>query len=122
MDAVHLHRQTFGRLLGSPRVERRRPDSRPTQASFTLDTYIHLLPEEMPEPDFLDGLTGGSEVAARQAETAETCEQSDGDLPAKPKRTETGRDRATVLLIPRSKVRILHGPLSSAAKQQKSPG
>ena len=39
------------------------------KASVTLDTYIHLLPEEMPEADFPDDLTGASEVPARPDET-----------------------------------------------------
>jgi integrase len=25
--------------------------------AFTLETYVHLLPDDLPEPDFLDGLT-----------------------------------------------------------------
>ena len=29
-------------------------------ASFTMDTYVHLLPDDLPDPDFLDGLTGAS--------------------------------------------------------------
>ena len=39
--------------------------------AFTLATYVHLLPDDLPQPDFLDALTaeGGSRVAARQAET-----------------------------------------------------
>jgi integrase len=29
-------------------------------ASFTMDTYVHLLPDDLPDADFLDGLTGAS--------------------------------------------------------------
>jgi integrase-like protein len=39
--------------------------------AFTLATYTHLLPEDLPDPSFLDDLTnarGNSEVA-RQAQT-----------------------------------------------------
>jgi integrase len=41
-------------------------------AAFTLATYVHLLPDDLPEPDFFDGLIslgGVSEVTARGAET-----------------------------------------------------
>lgn len=41
-------------------------------AAFTLTTYVHLVPDDLPEPTFFDAITGraetGSEVAARQAE------------------------------------------------------
>jgi hypothetical protein len=29
--------------------------------SFTLDTYVHLLPEDVPEPTFFDALAGISD-------------------------------------------------------------
>jgi integrase len=41
-------------------------------AAFTLGTYVHLLPDDLPEADFFDGLIslgGVNEVAARGAET-----------------------------------------------------
>jgi integrase len=34
------------------------------KASFTLDTYIHHLPDDEPEPDFLDSITAALSVAA----------------------------------------------------------
>ena len=40
-------------------------------AAFTLATYVHLLPDDLPEPTFFDAITGregGSTVAARPAE------------------------------------------------------
>ena len=39
-------------------------------ASFTLDTYIHLLDDDLPDPAFLDAITGGHTGASRPAETA----------------------------------------------------
>jgi integrase len=37
--------------------------------AFTLATYVHLLPEDLPTPDFLDTLTGGQQWATRATET-----------------------------------------------------
>src|SRR5207237_8661852 len=40
--------------------------------AFTLATYVHLLPDDLPDPAFLDDITatpGGNKVATRQAET-----------------------------------------------------
>jgi integrase len=48
--------------------------------SFTLDTYVHLLPEDVPEPTFFDALAGGGDKypdqigghkATKSAEAAE---------------------------------------------------
>lgn len=36
--------------------------------SFTLDTYIHLLPQDVPEPTFLDAMVGNGR-ATQAAET-----------------------------------------------------
>ena len=43
-------------------------------AAFTLGTYVHLLPDDLPEPDFFDGLicsgvsTKWQQEAPRRAE------------------------------------------------------
>ena len=43
--------------------------------AFTLATYVHLLPDDLPEPVFLEALTratgneGGNDVATSPAET-----------------------------------------------------
>ena len=34
--------------------------------SFTLDTYVHLLDEDVPEPDFFDALTARETIRADQ--------------------------------------------------------
>lgn len=39
------------------------------KASFTLDTYIHLLDEDVPQPAFFDELVGATERATQPAET-----------------------------------------------------
>jgi hypothetical protein len=36
--------------------------------TFTLAVYVHLLPDDLPQPSFLEALTGDSEVPARRAE------------------------------------------------------
>ena len=40
-------------------------------ASFTIDTYIHLLDDDLPEAGFLDGLTAIGETAPLQVEEHE---------------------------------------------------
>jgi integrase len=35
--------------------------------AFTLATYVHLLPDDLPDPAFLDGITGGQATPARGA-------------------------------------------------------
>lgn len=37
-------------------------------AAFTLATYVHLLPDDLPDASFLDAVTGGNKVATRPAE------------------------------------------------------
>jgi integrase len=37
--------------------------------AFTLSIYVHLLPDDLPDAAFLDGLTGGNTPATRPAET-----------------------------------------------------
>jgi hypothetical protein len=39
--------------------------------AFTLATYVHLIPDDLPDPTFLDDLTAarGNNVATRQAQT-----------------------------------------------------
>jgi integrase len=41
-------------------------------AAFTLSTYVHLLPEDLPNPDFLDAITteSGNKMATRPPETS----------------------------------------------------
>jgi hypothetical protein len=45
--------------------------------AFTLATYVHLLPDDLPEPDFLDGI---GEVVGRSTPSrfAMTCSDSGG--------------------------------------------
>jgi hypothetical protein len=38
-------------------------------ASFTLDTYIHLLDDDLPNPAFFDEILGSHAGATRGAET-----------------------------------------------------
>jgi integrase len=40
--------------------------------AFTLATYVHLLPDDLPDPDFWDKLTNGSNIdfRSRNRETA----------------------------------------------------
>jgi hypothetical protein len=37
--------------------------------AFTLTTYVHLLPDDLPDPAFLDTVTAGNKLATRPAET-----------------------------------------------------
>jgi hypothetical protein len=59
-------------------------------AGFTLRTYIHLLPEDLPEPAFLDAITGrvgnawatrASENTRNAGEVGETEGPANSDLP-----------------------------------------
>lgn len=48
--------------------------------SFTLATYVHLLPDDLPEPDFLDGLTatpGETETGAIEVRAPNKVVSSD---------------------------------------------
>ena len=36
--------------------------------AFTLATYVHLLPDDLPDPGFLDGLTSAADRVVRPAE------------------------------------------------------
>lgn len=38
--------------------------------AFTIATYVHLLPEDLPEPTFLDGITAQAPAAAQAVEAA----------------------------------------------------
>jgi hypothetical protein len=37
--------------------------------AFTLAVYVHLLPDDLPDPAFLDTLAGGNKGATRATET-----------------------------------------------------
>jgi hypothetical protein len=37
--------------------------------AFTMDVYVHLLSDDLPEAAFLDDLGGGTRVVQRAAET-----------------------------------------------------
>jgi integrase len=59
-------------------------------AGFTLRCYVHLLPEDLPEPAFLDAITGGvgnawatraSENTRNAGDAAETENPANSDLP-----------------------------------------
>jgi integrase len=60
--------------------------------AFTLDTYVHLLPDDLPEPTFLDALTRGNIGATEPTEndrTVEAIEQPErGTAPSRPKAAE----------------------------------
>src|SRR5580765_3956874 len=69
--------------------------------SFTLDTYVHLLDEDVPEPDFFDQLAGAAPAGTDQTLTragrnglAEPSQASglnqaiSRDFPARPKQAE----------------------------------
>jgi hypothetical protein len=45
---------------------------------FTLRTYVHLLPEDLPELPFLDALTAASENVAGEDEQEATVELREG--------------------------------------------
>lgn len=45
--------------------------------SFTLDTYVHLLPGDLPEPDFLDDLPSGNSPVTAQSETPRDAAATD---------------------------------------------
>jgi hypothetical protein len=40
-------------------------------AAFTLATYVHLLPDDLPEPVFFDAITRGEGVSRASARPAE---------------------------------------------------
>lgn len=46
--------------------------------AFTLDTYVHLLADDLPDPGFLDTLTGGNSGAT---EATENGRDGDGSEP-----------------------------------------
>ena len=92
------------------------------KASFTLDTYIHLLNEDVPQPAFFDTMKGtaqpeemGNGRATQGPETGRELLAVVGPYSSGSSRwarsAELGRDTWGQLLIPRSKVRILHGHL-----------
>jgi len=41
--------------------------------AFTLATYVHLLPDDLPDAAFLDSLTGGNTGATRATENDREC-------------------------------------------------
>lgn len=51
--------------------------------SFTLDTYVHLLPEDVPEPTFFDALAGSGDKSAdyTPANPTEATEAADVENP-----------------------------------------
>lgn len=63
--------------------------------AFTLATYVHLLPDDLPEPSFLDSLTaaGGNKEATRPAENGRDADAPEAAeslvLPGLPRATET---------------------------------
>ena len=70
----HTLRHTCGTLLfrhGANAVQVQRWLGHHSPA-FTLAVYVHLLPDDAPDPDFLDGLTDGRPASARsEAATAQ---------------------------------------------------
>jgi integrase len=48
-------------------------------ASFTLDTYIHLLDDDLPDPAFFDEVFGGNTGATRATETARNATTARAD-------------------------------------------
>jgi Phage integrase family len=61
--------------------------------AFTLATYVHLLPDDLPEAGFLDGITGGNIGATEPAGDARDSEEANEPqtriVPAEPKAAET---------------------------------
>lgn len=48
--------------------------------AFTLATYVHLLPDDLPDPGFLDAIMGsaaGNEVVTRPAQTTRDAASSE---------------------------------------------
>ena len=60
---------------------------------FTLATYVHLLPNDLPDPAFLDGITEGNERATEPTENDRNAEPIDLPrarvVPTRPNRAET---------------------------------
>jgi hypothetical protein len=50
-----------------------------TSPAITLATYVHLLPEDLPDPDFLDGLTGSGSNEAPTRPTENCQDDCRGD-------------------------------------------
>ena len=42
--------------------------------AFTLSVYVHLLPDDLPDPAFLDGITGGNNGATQPPESSRSPE------------------------------------------------
>ncbi|CAN5300806.1 hypothetical protein BH18ACT12_BH18ACT12_00790 [soil metagenome] len=70
IDAANLYRRVFvptAKAAGVPWATfhtLRHTCATMHAASFTMDVYVHLLPDDLPEPTFLDGLTAGAGTAA----------------------------------------------------------
>ena len=87
--------------------------------AFALATYVHLLPDDLPDATFLDAITGAiagnrshrNRPKRRARRHAANLHESSA--------AEVGRDGSGLLLIPRSKVRILHGPFRPSARSGK---
>jgi integrase len=88
--------------------------------SFTLDTYVHLLPKDVPEPTFFDALAGGGDHGGDQKGDHKPPKTGRGrrggrgrKRPSLHRKRQLGRDgpnRRPTTLIPRSLVRVQHGP------------
>jgi integrase len=50
--------------------------------AFTLDTYVHLLPEDLPEPSFFDAITGGNTGATGSPENGRDTSATDTANPS----------------------------------------
>ena len=73
----HTFRHTCATILfrrgwNAVQVQRRLGHHKP---SFTLDTYVHLLPEDGPEPTFFDALIVREEETADEEQPAAQAEQ-----------------------------------------------
>jgi Phage integrase family len=82
-------------------------------ASFTLDTYIHLLDDDLPDPGFFDEILGGHVRAARATETGrerQACSRErKGRLSSENSRRVSGRLEARASLksgVPTGGVRV----------------
>ena len=45
--------------------------------SFTLDTYVHLLPDDFPDADFLDAVTRGNQGATNPADNGRDAQAAE---------------------------------------------
>ena len=78
---------------------------------FTLRTYVHLLPDDLPEPDFGAGVSTKASTSRRNGPRRRRGRRH--DPPANPRHTEARRGRWTQLIIRWSVVRVHPDPFSA---------